>query len=699
MNRTAIYHIATILLFVCCVCSGMTQAAPSFAASAPSGRILHVSSSGVYESGETQFKAARSISAALKIARAGDTIRVAPGVYTETLRVSVPDLRIEGSYSSENIPKVTVAAPTGAAGAPLLDDRRNTVWVGIAFEGGQGLLAELRGFTGRFEHCRFDLGREPSIIAIHGGSPRFISCAFLGNAHSVSTLELYGQGGGRSQAEFVYCLFQDFGAGALFFKGDQDASFTNCLLANCNYALLRKDGNQAEVAFVNTAFYLMAAPCLVRQQADAPKVSLSNCLYAPAPNEYFRWKARRLEEQSELILEQCMTASPRFKGGRKVLLNLGIDDSRNLPVWDALCEHAGKFGLPVTFAIDTMNMKEENWPTVIKRLEQGHEIGAHTVTHSSLLSKFALRLGYAAEQAASAEASVDSGKKLTVTVDGKEYFSINLGGEGGYPSMEDLVRRLNEAGLRAELGDATFRHIPAYLLAGTERQDIRFMSYLPALVLDTNAYMIYSLSKSKEDIETALNKYGAREKQCAAVICPFSEVSPQYREIIRDSGYAIARGRKGEPFVPGMEKVVILPQQDVSFRVLKDECPATANEEMLRLILDWLKYHGGTLAIYSHGFDEYGLSEWITFFEVLAKETAVQVVNLAQIAGEIRQGYHAGELGEYHCPEAKKRDLGRISYIPQDDSPLLGNGRATPHNRNFFGREVSAEMPKNIGIY
>lgn len=696
MNTGRIITSLLVLLVFCLHCEAAFTA--SAEADSPSGRILYVGKGAASGNGLSASTPLPTITAALSVARSGDTIRVAPGSYAELLRIPTRDLRIEGAYDADNVPLVEIVPSANAKGVPLLRDSHNTIWTGIAFRNAWGSLGELDAFTGTFNHCLFSFREFPSRLGIRGGSPTFFACAFTGSKESVSTIDIMGKDGQGGAAEFAYCLFRDFGGGAVFLKKAESASFTNCLFVNCRYALLREDEDVTAATFVNTAFYLMSNPILVRQAETAPLVRLRNCLYAPAPNNYLRWKNVSLEKQKELDAQDCITASPRFKDGKSVYINLCIDDSINLSIWNTLCGHAAKYGLSISLAIDTLNMPESLWPTAVERINEGHEVVGHTVTHASLLAKYALRLSYYREGISSSDVTVDANKKITVRADGKEVFSFDLGGDA-QPTMAELAQHMEESGMRAELSDAMFGRIPARLLSETTEQDIFFEAYSPSLVLDTTAFIHYSLGDAKNTIEQALQKYGAKNTLCNAIACPFSEVSPGLRELLHGNGYKIVRGRKGEPFNFGFETVKTIPLQDVSMRVLKDQSPTSSNEEMLRLILDLLKYNGGVYAIYSHGYREFSTTEWDVFFEVLSKESAVKVMPLADIAAMLAQECESVEIGQFSCAGKAPVDAGEVSFIPGADSPLIGGGAPTKFTENYYGKKLENGASHNIGIY
>lgn len=690
-------RLLVVLLFLLC-----------FGAEGAEGRTIYVRDAhkGIGDgTGSRPDQPLPTINSAFKIARPGDSIMVGAGLYTEgPLTVPVPGLRIIGQTKNEgdSVEPLVVIAALGQArrdeAVPLIADSHNTEWSGIAFDGKWGRLMELRGFTGSFTHCRFDLDEYPSSIAIYGGAPRFIASSFLSARNVAATVELLGDE--KSEVTAAFCLFQDFGGAAFTLMGGQKLTAINSVFAHCGHFLIRDEGAGAPVSAVNSVFYLLSGPQIARQSLDAPKVSLENCLYTPAPDRNFHWDARRLTEQPEIECTDCLTASPRFKGGKQVFLNLGIDDARNTAVWDALAARLNEYSLPITLAVDFINMTEEAWQMAAKRADEGHEVGTHSATHSSLLANHVLRVGYYDENMSSAQMTVDRAKMLRVEVDGQEILRLPL----AEFTVGGLVEQLELAGIRAQLSSTDFRDIPAHFLAETYGQNIFFPAYLTALNLDTGAYRRFSLTASRQIVEENLKRLGAKNWRCLTAISPFGEFAGDLVGTLEESGYLAARGRRNEPpdrgfeFDTGWASVNVFPVRDVSSNQLTINAPLDSDEELFRVFLDYLKHSGGAISFYSHSHEELSRDAWHTFFALLANDKAVKVLPLADIAGELAKNCQSQGGGNYSCAPGAYPNMGVATYQPQDDSPLIGTGKATPFTTNFAGREIPSGRP-NIGLY
>lgn len=638
-----------------------------------------------------------SINAALKIAGRGDTIAIAPGEYREHIRVDKPGLKFTGEFSEANEPLVKVVALEKSS-APLLVDNKNSLWRGVGFYAKNGATAELYGFTGRFEHCLFDMRGLFATLNIYGGKPFFKACSFSGHPGPAAGINInVTKGPAAGPATFAYCLFKDMEGGAVLARGEQNLDFINCMFVNYQFILMRHEDVRSTISMVNSVFYLGASPKLFLQRESAPKIKLENCLYAPAPGDYLSWRAKALHEQAEIDAVDCKTASPRFEKGRRVLLNFCIDDTANAPMWSKLVDYAEKMGLKITLSLNTDALNRKFWEMIIPKANKGFELASHGAAHSSMVAEDALKLAWYAPGVASATLTIDDDKNFVVIVEGKEQFSLPLQKEPR-PSLGDLAKQLQESGFRVELADLSLGKIPAAYLASVENQDIMFEFHEPTLVMDTNAYMRYMLSESRSVIEAGLKEYNAVQRECTALVCPYAETGPGLASALDETGYTISRSRPERNFISALERVNLHYVNSISLKNITSTMPTESLEEMFRLYFDFLKYHGSVMGLYSHGVNEFAIEDWLGLFDVASDDPLLATAGLADMAKEIKAECEPLGDGAFRCPEDKGPVRGEISFRPGPGSPLLGAGKSNGITTNFAG-ETLPEGQVNIGIY
>lgn len=668
---------------------------PAYAAQ-PEGRVIHVAA-GAKNGDGSDLRPLATINAALKLSRPGDTIAIAPGTYGEYIRVHLPNLHFIGSFTAENEPLVRITAPDNSR-KPLVADSHNSLWKGVSFHSDSGPMMELRNFFGSFEHCLFEKGGLSSSLNIYGGAARFKSCTFAGQPGPGASVNLDSGNKGKGSVSFSYCLFRNIEGSAFLLRGEEDVQFTNCLFANCDTILMRYDGVMSSVSAINSVFYLNSRPKLFLQNASAPRVRLENCLYSPAPGDYMRWQAKILDLQPEIEAVDCITASPRFMGGRHALLNLCVDDTVNAPMWIQLTALAEKLGLTISLALNTDALTPHYWNIIKEQATKGFELASHGAVHSSVAARETIRLAWYSPEAQSATLNIDNGKKLVIRIDGREFFSRNLT-DAPQLSMADLVRELQEKGFHATLVDLSHGKIPARLLEPVKDKDIFFERDAPELAVDTNAYLRYMLGESRTIIEEEMKRYQLPKQTCTVFVCPYGETRPSIVDAMKDTGYVLSRSRTEKTLLSARERVRLPFIESISLKNIFMNMPTENLEEMFRMYLDYLKYHGAIMGFYAHGTDEATIGEWRELMEVLAREPVIQTVSLAEIEEQIKEFCIALEDGAYQCPAHIGPVRGEVSFKPDQDSPLLGAGRHAGQDSNFLGQPLPDNAMPNIGLF
>ncbi|MDD4701528.1 MAG: right-handed parallel beta-helix repeat-containing protein [Desulfovibrio sp.] len=695
-TRTGIQRAGMVACILACLAVVSYGWVLAHAADQLAERVIHVAAGAEKGDGSSQ-RPLPTINAALKLARAGDTIAIAPGAYVEHVRVHLPNLRFIGSFTAENEPLVRIVAPENSR-KPLVEDSHSSLWRGVAFHSDAGPVMELRDFSGSFEHCLFEKGGPTSSLNIYGGSPQFKSCTFAGQPGPGASVNLDSGHKGKGTVSFSYCLFKNMEGSAFLLRGEEDVQIINCLFANCDTILMRYDGVMSSVSAINSVFYLNSRPKLFLQGDSAPKVRLENCLYSPSPGDYMGWQAKALDHQPEIEAVNCITASPRFMGGRHALVNLCVDDTVNAPIWVQLTTLAEKLGLTISLALNIDALTPHYWDIIKGPAAKGFELASHGAVHSSMAARESIRLAWYSPGAQSATLTIDNGKKFVIRVDGKELFSRSLT-DAPEITMSDLVRDLQEKGFRASLVDLSHGKIPARLLEPVQNKDIFFERNAPELAMDTDAYLHYMLAESRAIIEEGLKRYQLPQKTCTAFVSPYAETRPAIVEALKDTGYVLSRSRSEKVLVSARERVRLSFIESISLKNLFTNMPTDNMEEMFRMFLDYLKYHGIIMGLYAHGTDEATVEEWRELMEVLAHEPVIQTLSLAEIAEQVREFCTPLADGSYQCPSQTGPVRGEVSFKPGQGSPLLEAGRHTGQVSNFWGQPLPVNAMPNIGLY
>jgi len=106
---------------------------------------------------------------------------------------------------------------------------------------------------------------------------------------------------------------------------------------------------------------------------------------------------------------------------------------------------------------------------------------------------------------------------------------------------------------------------------------------------------------------------------------------------------------------------------------------------MLRIYLDYLKYHGSIMGLYRHGANEWTANPWIDLFEVLHENRSVKTAGLAEIAAIVKEQCESTGPWTYRGPWQSGPAGGETSVRPGQDSPLIGAGVPIEFNTDWAG--------------
>lgn len=639
-----------------------------------------------------------TVSAAIAAAGAGDTIVVDPGVYEENIRVDKPGLTITAPPGQVASIPVTIA---GKAGSPVLEDGYDTEWAGFFFsKTAPEELVVLDNFTGSFAHCGFTAAKGgPELVAVRvlRGAPTFNACSFTGDGGSALGLSsaALADGQANSLVDITYCLFQGFAENVAIVSDDVDVRFANCLFTKNGLLALRQPQYRGDVEIANSVLFHNVSPYVTSNAPGADDIRMTNCLYTPVLNHLLWVVAEAPVSQAGVAAENCLPRSPRFRAvGRDILLNLGIDDTSNVGVWEALAKEADQYGYKTTFAINTAVAVDEDWRRIRATFDNGHEIGSHTASHASVQIDPPISVGFSRKGVRKAALTIDKDKGVVIAADGKPAVSIPT--DDLSFRIIDLSRQLAKAGVPVQVSPF-HAGVPAKFLAPATDLDISFPNAVVPLYLDTQAFLDYELSRSKRDIEEHFP-----ELEEIAFINPFATNSPLAKTKIRQFGFAAARSNI-EDEAAGITDGIA--DATVEFNIFNIPCKSIqSTREMLPendvldnflLLLDYIKLHFTAFSFYSHTYQELTLDQWRDLLALVRNDPKLKVRTLVEIAEQIKaEGTDMGD-GVY----SYRLDAPTFDFRPQGSSPMLGAGVSLGLATDFAGNPVPFDRPPNIGLY
>jgi hypothetical protein len=626
-----------------------------------------------------------SISEAVAKAEAGDIIRVAPGLYRESISVTKPGLTVTSATEPGGEPDVVVESPNAEA----LKDSRNTIWRGVSFRTmGDKPIADLSKFRGRVEYCRFDPGaNSPGQVSVVAGGGVFHGTTFANQKE-------YGVRITGSPL-FTYCRFENL-AGAAVSVEKGEVRFQNCLFARNGFVLERRS-TDVKAEIVNSIFFLNTADELVEGKAPFP-VTVTNCVYTPSRNSYIEFRALgALEAMAGLELNNSRTASPRFVSSRRRgVINLGIDDNRCIPLWYRVTEEADKYRYPITIAAHAVLLSQENIEKLNQGHGRGHEIASHGYSHAPFNAAEGLKVGFHAPGTRSAHLNLGDDNVLRIYVDDKAIQEIPLGSleDENPPNLSSVAEKLRQAGIRASTTDDSYRNIPAALLTKIPRLDIWLMNFETTLGIQTDEYMKFEAGASKKILEKRLNLQNGR---IHALVYPYISFSRQIGYETKNAGYLC--GRCGDNvrnnFYPGTDGLDPYSIYGANFRTLisAPDIEPDIMRETVFIILDFINDEGAMMSLYSHDENELTFDNWRVLLKAIHDDGLATPVTLQSLAetmtkqGEFRDGRYFLTFSD---------DLS--DYRLRQDSPWRGAGIPLGLRHDFDGRELPPGNP-SIGLY
>lgn len=634
-----------------------------------------------------------TITAAIAAANPGDTIYVSPGEYRENVVVNKPNLTLLGDVDADAPPQVKLI---GSKERPTLADSENTLWRGFAFSGGsENELISLDSFTGRFEHCLFDLGpgsSERTALQLYGGSPSFQACRFLGDGGAA--LAIVARTIDHSLFDFTYCLFDGFADGLATIDENADLRFANCIFTNNGILFTRQARFNGNIDMHNSVLYFNNTAQIATERPGARPIHIRDTLYTPHFNDYIWVTGELLDRQPALNVERTHPRAPRFaRSGRPLYLNLGIDDVINTEVWEVVSAKADKYGMKVSLAVNSHSVTEDDAEVLRQTVLRGHEVGSHTADHLAIQPDPPLNVGYMPSGIKQASLTIVPGEALLVRADGKEICSIPF-----TPGMNinALATQLEKAGVRTFV---SFYHggTPVELLSPVENLDITFPQPSVPLYTDNIAFIQHELSESLADLKKIFP-----ERNRFVFMCPFGVNSEAAKKIMTECGYFAGRSAVDASSTIGrIDKDAVLTKLDIfnipssSFQTASTLLPDNDLMENVLLTMEYLKRHFSVYSIYSHTWKELSPEGWDAALELFAADPQIRTATLQEMIERIESigTRHEGNIYSYPVEPAA------YDYRPRKGSPLVEAGEFLGLPFDFSGLAISPEKKPNIGLY
>ena len=346
---------------------------------------------------------------------------------------------------------------------------------------------------------------------------------------------------------------------------------------------------------------------------DGPSLTVSNSVLLPNPYVPNTWNFIGLTEDGTNVRQ-----SPMFTARATPMIVIPyIDDYSNMAVAQAVAGVAQSYGFHLTWALDTARVNAQDWSAIAAFQAQGNELAAHTRTHSDMAYLGVFTIQYTGT-ASSAKMSIDiASRKIQTFINGSAYPEINYTIPDYYPAAY-LCNDIST--------------VPGYSCSMTPTQSWWTASYssqtylnpltfadvtmvditTPYVVMaDASRYYAYELQGSKADIEANVPGY-----KVTTFATPYSSSNDGVDSLIRDAGFQLNRNVMNA--IPQVSSSYLLSHLNV-FNVASLTPTYITSDPKISVdaLVEALGASGGIFAFYSHGYNEFSLAQWDTFFAEL----------------------------------------------------------------------------------
>jgi hypothetical protein len=342
-------------------------------------------------------------------------------------------------------------------------------------------------------------------------------------------------------------------------------------------------------------------------------LTASHSILLPNPYLPATWSYLNLTDDSTNVSQ-----SPAFTSRAAPLIVIPyVDDYSNLAVAQAVGNEALSHGFHITYALNTALVNSQDWTAIGALKTAGHEIAAHTRTHSDLLDFNIFTIQYTGS-ASSATLKIDiANRKLQTFLNGASTPDIDFNMPDFYPAAylcNDIAATPGYTCTMPFQSWWTQNYSSQTYFNPMSLADVSGASILTPYTAqaDPTRYYAYEIQGSKSDIEAHIPGY-----QVSTFATPYSTFNDTVTDQIRNAGFQLNRNVLND--TPQEPSSYLL--QNLNLYNIAALTPANLDTTNLKrsvaALVEGLGATGGVIAFYAHGYDEFSLAQWTTLFSEL----------------------------------------------------------------------------------
>lgn len=287
-----------------------------------------------------------------------------------------------------------------------------------------------------------------------------------------------------------------------------------------------------------------------------------------------------------------------------------IDDYNNLGVAEAVAAQAANYGCHLSYALNTKLVTPADWKRVSALVAAGHEIVAHTRSHADLANNSVFTIKYNGA-AATAKMSINTtAGTLQTFLNGSTVPDLNIPISDSYDSTVHVCSEVTANSAYSCVVQDNQNYFTPLVLANTSLVNIK-TAYLAQA---SAGYLNFEVEGAQSDIQANLPGYTLK-----SFATPFTSSNVTVENHIRDAGF---QSNRNGIFTPddkpnGNWLFSKLNLYNIGAEWLPDGYDSSKPAGSVAALVEALGAAGGVLGVYSHGYDEFTLSQWQQLFAAL----------------------------------------------------------------------------------
>jgi len=354
-------------------------------------------------------------------------------------------------------------------------------------------------------------------------------------------------------------------------------------------------------------------------------LTISKSIYLPNPTNSIAENYIGLTDDGTNI-----NSSPAFsKRAAPLIVIPYVDDYINLGVAQSVSALAHQYGCTLSYALNTKLVTPTDWLAVSALQKAGDEIVAHTRSHSDLANNNVVTIQYTGP-ATSATMSINSSiEKLQTFLNGSTTPDLNVDISNTWNGIADICAVITSNPAYTCVAQPNQLYFTPALLANVTNVNI----LQPYLAGAASNYLTWEVEGAIADIEANLPGYTVQ-----SFATPFTSSSPAVETHIEGAKvFANRNGVLTANLAPnGNWLLSTLDLYNMAAIWVPSGFDATKPTSSAAAIVEGMGASGGVIGIYAHGYDEFTLAGWQTFFQNLQSMGAT-CMTLSQATQFIKQ--------------------------------------------------------------